>query len=129
MKRERYHPSRFANPFKVDQSMWTKETVIQMAKYPKNTRQWPVEVKPGTLRSKRLRTALKSKSVSMVHWILRTHALPADLYGCVEDSGGSTSLAIMLEQKLCPVEDYEDSHDACHACGKELCSIHIVALS
>jgi hypothetical protein len=34
----------------------------------------------------------------------------------------------MLEQKLCPVENYEDSHNASHAYGKELGRTHIVAL-
>jgi hypothetical protein len=64
----------------------------------------------------------------MVYRIFWTQALPVDLYGSVENPGGSTSLAIMLEQNLCPVENYEDSHNASHACGKELGSIHIVAL-
>jgi hypothetical protein len=67
--------------------------------------------------------------MSMVHRFPRMQVLPVDLYGSVENSGGSTSLAIMLEQKLCPVEDYEDSHNASHACGKELGSVYIVALS
>lgn len=55
---ETHQPRRFAQLFKVDQSRFTNAIERHVANQPTKMSAWPADVKPGTLRTRRLLAVL-----------------------------------------------------------------------